>query len=289
MKTVQLECFIAVAEHLNFSRASEELKITQPAVSHQIKALEKELGVKLFQRTSKNVALTPEGFAFLPDAGIILKTAASARERLGSRKQQPVPLDIGCCSRLELPLLISSLRNLSRQFPALRPQPHIVPVESFTAMVENRQLHAAFGFSEGSRKTILSYKELFSCPIAFICSPEHPLSDRRTLRSSMLQGSIVTGIPHRIPMEILSIHTQLAATVSYWERYFGDSIETILALVKAGLGYTLYPDIPGLREPELSYIPVTDLPRLSFGIYYRSDNDYQVLRDFLSYMQKQNS
>ena len=42
MNTIQLECFLSVAEHLNFSRASEELKITQPAVSHQIRSLEEE-------------------------------------------------------------------------------------------------------------------------------------------------------------------------------------------------------------------------------------------------------
>lgn len=59
MNTIQLECFVAVAEHLNFSRASEELKITQPAVSHQIHALEEELGTKLFLRTSKSVSLIP--------------------------------------------------------------------------------------------------------------------------------------------------------------------------------------------------------------------------------------
>lgn len=51
MNTVQLECFMAVAEYLNFSKASLALKITQPAVSHQIQTLEEELGVKLFNRT----------------------------------------------------------------------------------------------------------------------------------------------------------------------------------------------------------------------------------------------
>ena len=61
MNTIQLECFIAVAQHMNFSRAADELKITQPAVSHQIRTLEEELDVKLFKRTSREVALTPEG------------------------------------------------------------------------------------------------------------------------------------------------------------------------------------------------------------------------------------
>ena len=61
MNTVQLECFVSVAEHLNFSRASESLHVSQPAVSHQIQTLENELGVKLFKRTSKSVELTEEG------------------------------------------------------------------------------------------------------------------------------------------------------------------------------------------------------------------------------------
>ena len=62
MNTTQLECFLAVANCLNFSRAAEQLRLTQPAVSHQISTLEDELGVKLFKRTSKSVRLTQEGY-----------------------------------------------------------------------------------------------------------------------------------------------------------------------------------------------------------------------------------
>lgn len=60
MNTIQLECFLMVADCLNFTKAAESLKITQPAVSHQIRALEDELGVKLFIRTNKRVSLTKE-------------------------------------------------------------------------------------------------------------------------------------------------------------------------------------------------------------------------------------
>ena len=51
LNTTQLECFLAVANHLNFSRAAQELHITQPAVSHQINTLEDELGVKLDRKS----------------------------------------------------------------------------------------------------------------------------------------------------------------------------------------------------------------------------------------------
>lgn len=65
MNTVQLECFIEVSQTLNFSRAAQNLKMTQPAVSHQINSLEAELGTKLFNRTSKSVELTRDGIRFI--------------------------------------------------------------------------------------------------------------------------------------------------------------------------------------------------------------------------------
>ena len=106
MNTVQLECFIAVAEYLNFSKASRSLKITQPAVSHQIQTLEEELEVKLFNRTSKSVTLTHEGALFLTDAQLILKTALSAKERLGSHENF-ISLELGCHNYMELKRAIS--------------------------------------------------------------------------------------------------------------------------------------------------------------------------------------
>ena len=57
MNTTQLECFLAVADCLNFSKAAERLRLTQPAVSHQIKSLEDELEVELFNRSSKSVRM----------------------------------------------------------------------------------------------------------------------------------------------------------------------------------------------------------------------------------------
>jgi DNA-binding transcriptional LysR family regulator len=68
MENFRLKVFRAVATHLNFSRAAEELLLTQPAVTQQIKALEDEFGVPLFDRTAGRIALTPAGHALLPYA-----------------------------------------------------------------------------------------------------------------------------------------------------------------------------------------------------------------------------
>ena len=280
MNTIQLECFLAVAEHLNFSRASEVLRITQPAVSHQIQSLEEELDVKLFKRTSKSVSLTQEGIQFLPDAQLILKTALSAKERLGQHEQF-IPFELGCHNRMELNLLPPILKKLTEFFPLLRPVIQIVPFPSLLSQVENKQVHAAFGIKEEQKKSSLYFRELCSAPMACICSPGHPLAQYDSLTKDQLSGSIIACSPRQIADPIFSIQNSIVAKLRPEQRYFSKNMESALTLVKAQIGYTLYPDIIAAREPDLTYIPVTDIPKMSFGVYYRYDDDHPVLRRFL--------
>lgn len=281
MNTIQLECFLAVAEHLNFSRASEVLRITQPAVSHQIQSLEEELDVKLFKRTSKSVSLTQEGIQFLPDAQLILKTALSAKERLGQHEQF-IPFELGCHNRMEINLLPPILKKLTEFFPLLRPVIQIVPFPSLLSQVENKQVHAAFGIKEEQKKSSLYFRELCSAPMACICSPGHPLAQFDSLTKDQLSGSIIACSPRQIADPIFSIQNSIVAKLRPEQRYFSENMESALTLVKAQIGYTLYPDVIPAREPDLAYIPVTDIPKMSFGVYYRYDDDHPVLRRFLT-------
>lgn len=77
----RLRYFSAVAEHLHFRRAAEELHIAQPALSRQIRALEKDLGVQLFDRDQRSTTLTPAGRQLLDDAAPLLAAADAARRR----------------------------------------------------------------------------------------------------------------------------------------------------------------------------------------------------------------
>lgn len=107
MNTTQLECFMSVANFLNFSRAAEQLRITQPAVSHQINTLEDELGVKLFHRTSKSVRLTQEGYMFTQYAGEILKVSEFSKARMKEMSQfAKARIVIGCRNTAELRLIV---------------------------------------------------------------------------------------------------------------------------------------------------------------------------------------
>lgn len=281
MNTIQLECFLAVAEHLNFSKASEALKITQAAVSHQIRSLESELDVKLFIRTSKNVCLTSEGLQFLPDAELILKTALSARERLG-KHDRFISFDVGCRSYPDLGFIPDVFRNLAAEFPLLRPSVHIVPFPSLFGLIEDRQLHAALGIKESPNRSALTFREIFTAPVACVCAPGHPLAGFRSLTKNELSGSIIACSPRHIPNAVLSVQSRFLSGLESDQRYFAENIESAFILVKSGFGYTLYPDIPSARDPGLHYIPVTDLPSIPFGIYYRTDNDHPVMKRFLN-------
>lgn len=122
MNTTQLECFMTVSNFLNFSRAAEHLRITQPAVSHQISTLEDELGVKLFHRTSKSVRLTQEGYLFTQYADEILKlTGLSLARMKQSQHELPARLGIGCRNTAELRLLQPALERLRRENTAVLP------------------------------------------------------------------------------------------------------------------------------------------------------------------------
>ena len=280
MNTVQIECFLSVFEHLNFSHASEALKISQPAVSHQIQTLEEELGVKLFKRTSKSVTITPEGIQFLPDAELILKTVHSAKERLG-KHENLIHFDIGCHNHLELNLLPALFQKLAKEFPLLRPSPHLAPTPSLLGLVENQKLIAALGIKEHQKKSALFFRELCSAPMACICYPEHPMSQYDSVTTDMLTGSFVACSPRQIPGSVFAAQSSVLSGLPPEQRYFTEGVESAFTLIKARLGYTLYPDVPRVRDPELRYIPVSDLPRLPFGVFYRYDEDYPALKKFL--------
>lgn len=122
MENFRIRVFRAVAEHLNFTRAAEELLLTQPAVTQQIKALEEELGVPLFDRGGGHIALTPGGSALLPFAErmklLSEEAVAAVADAYG---QQAGELVIGASQTISQYLL----PNFIAGFKTLHPRVHV--------------------------------------------------------------------------------------------------------------------------------------------------------------------
>ncbi|MFB9834472.1 LysR family transcriptional regulator [Actinoallomurus acaciae] len=104
MELRQLRYFVAVAEELNFGRAAERLLIAGPSLSQQIKALERDLGVRLFDRDRRSVSLTPAGAALLPHIRAVLERADDVRGR-AARMSGSEPVRLGYVSRLPADLV----------------------------------------------------------------------------------------------------------------------------------------------------------------------------------------
>lgn len=119
-----LQCFVAVAEQLNFSRAAEHLFISQPSLSIRIKTLEQELGASLFYRTHQQVYLTDAGAALLPEVRAILEQIDALPEKATAARQSPgyqstrlqVGLDI-MEERTDLPFMVEGFASFNRKYP----------------------------------------------------------------------------------------------------------------------------------------------------------------------------
>lgn len=123
MQVRQLECFIAVAEELHFRRAAERLYLANAAVSQQIRALEKELGTCLFERTTRRVRLTPSGALLLDRARTILSDLENLRS-LPASVAAPPPGQLRCYYH---PSVGPLMARLTRAFTAVHPEVDVVP------------------------------------------------------------------------------------------------------------------------------------------------------------------
>lgn len=288
MNTTQLECFLAVADFLNFSRAAEHLRLTQPAVSHQVKTLEDELGVALFQRTSKKVRLTQEGHMFLQYAGKILQLSNISRMRVkGCYEARPMRLGIGCRSTADLRLLRPALERLRQEEERILPMIRLIPLSALDNLLTEGDIQVLFTFQETAPQNSV-YRELLRSPVVFVCRQDHPLAQCETVTVAQLKenGIIAACRPPLCPPSVFALQGQIVTSKPPEEVIFCESQEVLFTLVETGYAFSIMADFPQLRSPQLRYIPVEGCEPLSFGVSYLRGNRGQTLRRFLSVLEE---
>ena len=283
MNTTQLECFMEVANFLNFSRAAERLRITQPAVSHQISTLEDELGVKLFHRTSKSVRLTPAGDLFTQYAGEILKLSRLSKARIKEPPQsEPPRLVIGCRNPTELHFLTPALARLRQELPEVLPVLRLIPFDALETLLAEGDIHMMFAFREAASAKS-RYRELARCPAVCVCAPTHPLAGREALTVEDLRegGRMAVFRPRVYPPSLFALQSQAVGNRETSQVLACDNLETLLPLVASGYAFAVTADIPHSRLPDLRYIPVPEIEPLSFGAVYTAEGYTPLIRAFL--------
>ena len=284
MNTFQLSCFLAVAEYLNFAQAAQALHVTHPAVSQQIKSLEKELGAPLFVRTTRSVSLTEEGKAFLPDAQQIVTLSQRAAKRFSTGPDNPIEmLTIGCYSSACMILLADALEQLRSMRPALHPNLQTIPFRHIYQRLESGDLDAVVGFREASDTKINAlFKELSKSSIVCVCARNHALAGVKEIcMEDLKKEKLVLFMPPKGMVPIMRLQGELMGNRPPSEFYFCESTESIIVLVMAGYGISVLPDFLVPDDPTLAKIPLKDTEPMPFGIYYQSLQGKPGLKAFI--------
>lgn len=269
MNTTQLECFLAVAETLNFSKAASMVNISQPAVSHQISSLEAELGVRLFMRTNKSVQLTKEGLSFITDAETIVRTAAESIHRLSANvSEKKMVLGIGVHNQYELDIAVPIMNIMAKIHPNFEPEITMMPFKSLDNLLDENKLQLIFAIkAQDETPKAECFTTLLECPVMLICRKDDKLADKQSININDICGRRVILIKrHKCPDAAMDGYIKLGMPNSS-NVLLADGCEAAFAMAKAGLGITAFPITPYMHDEDVSYIEIEGLPTISMGIY----------------------
>ncbi len=266
MELRHLRYFVGVARELSFTRAAARLRIAQPALSRQVRQLEDELGVRLFERKARGVRLTPAGEAFLVEAQALLRQS----ETLVRTAQTQMS---GRCSRLEVGYVWGLFHTLAPRWIARFRQEHPeVAVNLFdqTATEQARalrdgQLDLGFiGLAYEADAARLAKQKVGDCAFVAALPVNHPAArSRRIALGELAEDSFILISEQNYPgaAEFLKSACRQAGfrprILQTAERGY-----TILGLVAGGCGVTLLPEsLRALPHPGVCFRPIEGAPR----------------------------
>jgi DNA-binding transcriptional LysR family regulator len=257
-----LRYFVAVAAELHFARAAQRLFISQPALSQQIRSLERELGLKLLDRNSRGVQLTAEGETFLREAKTVVRDAEHA---LGVARA----LAEGATGYLRLSHLRTMPRGLparivseyQQRYPGVEMLPESGSTEQNLERVHAGQLDVAFVLAPVANGPELGCIEIAREPIVVAIPSTHPLSRRRRIRRADLVHVPLVWYPrHNSPGFYDSSLSQMYGDLEPEIVRTEPNEERMLIAVSEGAGITmlLAARTATLRFPGVVYRRFTD-------------------------------
>lgn len=288
MELRHLRYFVAVAEELHFTRAAERLHIGQPPLSQQIQALEEELGVQLFTRSKRRVALTEAGQRFLASARQILAdTELAAEQARRAARGEVGELRIGFTSSLPLtPLLPGVLNDYRRRYPqvtlTLR---EMFTTDQFDALIAERLDVGFVRYTNVTAPPGLALREIHRDPLRVVINQRHPLAGEKSLSFAQLRDEAFISYPHDAGTGLSVMLRQLGLAAGFEPKVVQEAREatTQIGLVAAGLGVAILPSpLECVRLSGVRYIPLTEANAyLSLAVAIRSETPSPLLEGFL--------
>lgn len=284
MNTSQVECFVRVAEALNFQQAAEALHISQPAVSKQIAALEDELGARLFVRTTRTVKLTQAGELFLADARNLLRLTYHARQMVaGSRQDAEQVLRIGYTDTNELPGLADALDRLRRSDPAFQPMLTQDSWDANLTALQHGQLDLCFAFQDNKQHGKVRFLPLTAHRFVCVLPAGHPLASGDAVTYEQLEREpqvVCVPLPLRTRYYYGENRDAIPRGADQKITLCGNAAEAY-ALVMAGFGYCLLPEHLAAPHPGLRFLKWDRTSRMVHGVFYSEKSESPLLKRFL--------
>lgn len=259
MELRHLHYFVAVAEELHFGRAAKRVHIAQPPLSQQIRQLEEELGAPLFYRTKKKVELTPAGEALLPHARAVLNQARQCADVVRrSALGETGTLQIGCVEEAVHFLFPALLEAFRASHPQVKVQLIEMHSNQQLEAVETGKVDFAFGYSR-ARATDIESRQVLKGRMSLAMPQSHPLARLKSVDLSKCADE-----PFVFPKRSASpqLHDYLLGICRENNLvpdipYTAEHIYTIMGLVRAGCGLTLFPEFLNENEwPGLAFRPI---------------------------------
>ena len=259
MELRQLKYFVKAAELLNFSEAAKALYVTQSTLSQQIRQLEQEMGVQLFQRNSHMVMLTESGQELLPLAQHTLHSADSCQERMNDLQQLLVgTLNIGVTFTFS-PMLTETLLAFMKRYPKVRLNIYYKPMEELMEMLEKHEVDFVLAFKPTLRYQGVESHSLFNNHLAAIVHEHHPIAQKEKITLAEIERYDIA-----LPAKGLQARNAFEQVVANYSPYFRIKVELnevhiLLKLIKQSELVTILAEATIHNERGVKAIPI-DVP-----------------------------
>lgn len=262
MELHQMRYVVAVAETGSFTRAAERCHVVQSALSHQVAKLERELGARLFERTSRSVRLTQPGEAFLPAARQCLAAAENAVAEVAAvsgvvRGRLALGV-IPTVAAVDVPAVLEGFR---RRYPDVHVTLRTGASGSLTRQVRDGELDVALlGLPASSRPEGVGARVLARDTLRAVVAPRHPLAGAARVDLARLSEEPFVDFPAGTAGRAQSDQAFVAAGLERDVAFEVSAVDLMVRLVRQGLGVAMLPSafVPQLEG--VATVPVTDAP-----------------------------
>lgn len=264
MLDVKLYTLLKAYECGSFIGAARELSITQPAVSHHIKALEEELGVRIFDRSSGRLVVTQEGEAVVRCAKKMVGLYHNLRQTLSDRRLLELHLTVGITHTAESNSIAEALAKYCTENDHVNIKMITDNINNLYTKLKNYEIDLAI--VEGrSPDPSIQYLLLDTDYLVLAVSPDHPFARRRSVTLNELKRErMILRLPNSGTRDLLAAHLQ-SRDMSLGD--FNvilelDNIATIKDLIRRNFGLSILPRsvcLDELRKKKIAVVPVENL------------------------------